>query len=267
MWIGAAEGIGAAGRRLYPDRAPISKEPPAAASPEPCRPDVGDQLRAGSSAASRFGPRPHGGRFVVHARADLRAGLAHPERRRRGRSAAPSSGRDEVETVRLRLAKQLAHTTRRSTDLICVGTGPPRTPSSVMGRATEKDSKSARPTDQRARSGTGTLIGLNVGLPPVSGRLPPRPSHYGPSWRRVLFVDLAAAPARSPVACSAACSTSTGVSKAQNPSDEARAIEAWSALGGAGLGAIAGVLGTRGYEGQDARRKNDGRSASKTIRW
>ena len=112
----------------------------------------------------------------------------------------------------------------------------------------------------------GTLIGLNVGLlAGLIGAYAPDQSHYGPTWQRVLFIDLAAAAGAIAGGVFGCVFNVNGCLKAQNPSDEARAIEAWSALGGAGVGAIAGVLGTRRFQDEMPDGRTTGDSASATM--
>jgi hypothetical protein len=114
--------------------------------------------------------------------------------------------------------------------------------------------------------GPGTLIGLNVGLlAGLIGAYVPDQSHYGPTWQRVLFVDLAAAAGAIAGGVFGCVFNVDGCLKAQNPLPEARAIEAWAALGGAGVGAIAGVFGTRRFEDEMPDGRTTGESASATM--
>jgi hypothetical protein len=91
----------------------------------------------------------------------------------------------------------------------------------------------------------GALIGLNVGL--VAGLLGaylPDQSDYGPSWKRVLLIDLAAA-AGTVAGGVGGCVANVSGCLNGVPDDHARAIAAVSAIGGMVVGLVGGVLLTR----------------------
>jgi hypothetical protein len=91
----------------------------------------------------------------------------------------------------------------------------------------------------------GALIGLNVGL--AAGLLAaylPDQRKYGPSWKRVLLIDLAVG-AGMVAGGVAGCVANADDCLTQNPSANARAISAGSALAGGALGFIGGWLLTR----------------------
>jgi hypothetical protein len=91
----------------------------------------------------------------------------------------------------------------------------------------------------------GALIGLNVGLAAgLLGAYLPDQTKYGPTWKRVLLIDLAAA-AGAVGGAVAGCVANTVDCLKRDPSSSARAISAGSALAGGGLGILAGVLLTR----------------------
>lgn len=91
----------------------------------------------------------------------------------------------------------------------------------------------------------GALIGLNVGLAAgLLGAYLPDQTKYGPTWKRVLLIDLAAA-AGAVGGAVAGCVANTVDCLKRDPSSSARAISAGAALAGGGLGILAGVLLTR----------------------
>jgi hypothetical protein len=100
----------------------------------------------------------------------------------------------------------------------------------------------------------GAFIGLNVGLATgLLGAYVPDQTHYGPSWSRVLLVDLAAgagAVAGGVIGCVAnvaGCLTAA-------PDDGARARSALSALVGGAVGLGAGLLLTRHFDDDTSSR-------------
>jgi hypothetical protein len=91
----------------------------------------------------------------------------------------------------------------------------------------------------------GALIGLNVGLAAgLLGAYLPDQTKYGPTWKRILLIDLAAA-AGAVGGAVAGCVANTDHCLKTDPSSSARAISAGAALAGGGLGVLAGVLLTR----------------------
>jgi hypothetical protein len=91
----------------------------------------------------------------------------------------------------------------------------------------------------------GALIGLNVGLGAgiLATSLADK-SKYGPSWKRVLLVDLAAG-AGMLVGGIAGCVTNTNGCLTGVPDDDARALSAASGLAGGAIGLLGGILLTR----------------------
>ena len=90
----------------------------------------------------------------------------------------------------------------------------------------------------------GALIRLNVGL--AAGLLGAYldQSKYGPSWKRVLLIDLAVG-AGMVAGGVAGCVANTDHCLTENPGAGARAISAGSALAGGALGFVGGWLLTR----------------------
>jgi len=90
------------------------------------------------------------------------------------------------------------------------------------------------------------LIGLNVGLlGGILGAYLPDQTKYGPSWRRVLLVDLAAVAGVVAGGVAGCVSNVDGCLLARSPDGEAYARVARTALVGGAAGAVAGVLLTR----------------------
>ena len=97
----------------------------------------------------------------------------------------------------------------------------------------------------------GVLIGLNVGLAAgLMGAYLPDQSHYGPTWKRVVLVDLAAgagAIAGATFGCvfNPTCLSDSLSDPDRSAANRARSIAAFAALGGAAVGLTGGILLTR----------------------
>jgi hypothetical protein len=92
----------------------------------------------------------------------------------------------------------------------------------------------------------GALIGLNVGL--VGGLLGaylPDQSRYGPSWKRILLIDLGAGAGALAGAVGSCVALVDDCLNARTPNADARAVSAWVAIAGGALGALGGILMTR----------------------
>jgi hypothetical protein len=264
MWIGAAEGFGAAvvGYQLATHLGGPS--PPCL--PDPCRPELGDQLRAGfvgsiaglglgltaSALSSKHAPTYGRGWLLQSAAAGGAISGALLQVATKWKPYGPGWQHNVT---------QVSATTQ-PVGPACVDTGPDPT---MYGHTLFNCEDPAISTSALDLA-PGTLIGLNVGLlAGLMGAYLPDQSHYGPTWQRVLFVDLAAAAGAIAGGVFGCVFQVDGCLKAPNPSPDARAIEAWAALGGAGVGAIAGVLGTRGFEDEMPDGRTTGDSASATM--
>jgi len=92
----------------------------------------------------------------------------------------------------------------------------------------------------------GALIGLNVGLAAgLLGAYLPDQSRYGPSWKRILLIDLGAGAGALAGGVGSCVALVDDCLKARTPNADARAISAWVAIAGGGLGALGGILMTR----------------------
>jgi hypothetical protein len=95
----------------------------------------------------------------------------------------------------------------------------------------------------------GILIGLNVGLAAgLLGAYLPDQSRYGPSWKRVLLIDLATGAGAVAGGVFGCVFDVDGCLSALHPTPGARSIAAWAALGGAGFGAVGGIVLTRSFD-------------------
>jgi hypothetical protein len=255
MWIGALEGFGTAlvGYQLVANAG--SAEPPCV--PSPCRAALGDQLRAGligsvaglglgltaSALSSKRAPTYGRGWLIQSAAAGgaISGALFQVALKWKPysnvwyntvtRSSGPTPQRPCVDTY-----------------VVDTGADPP-----------VDFYNCAIPSTSILDLAPGMLIGLNVGLVAgLVGAYKPDQSHFGPTWQRVLFVDLAAAAGAIAGGVFGCVSNVSGCLRKQDPTPDARAIVAWWALGGATVGAVAGVFGTRHFEDE----MPDGRTTS-----
>jgi len=264
MWIGAAEGFGTGlvGYQIVSHEGTPS--PPLC--PQPCRADLGDQLRAGfvgsiaglglgltaGALSSRHAPTYGRGWLIQSAAA---GGAISGALFQVAMKWKPYGSSWPVSVEQFDTSPDPTNHNHPPEKVACV----PTTGTLVNCGVGTTSALDLAP---------GTLIGLNVGLAAgLLGAYLPDQSRYGPTWRRVLFVDLAAAAGAIAGGVFGCVFNVDGCLKAANPSDEARAIEAWSALAGAGVGAIGGVLGTRHFEDEmpDGRTTGDSASAPMPV--
>ena len=265
MWIGAAEGFGTGvvGYQVATHFGGAS--PPCI--PEPCRPDIGDQLRAGfvggiaglglgltaGALSSKHAPTYGRGWLIQSAAAGgaISGALLQVATKWKPYGSGWQNNVEQLDASQIN-------------KLPCMDTNTMTSPPS--GQAPKELYNCAVPATSALDLAPGTLIGLNVGLlAGLVGAYAPDQSHYGPTWQRVLFIDLAAAAGGIAGGVFGCVFNVDGCLKIPSPSPEARAIEAWAALGGAGVGAIAGVLGTRRFEDEMPDGRTTGDSASATM--
>jgi hypothetical protein len=241
MWIGTAEGLmgGVVVRQVMTARGQVIDPCP---GPDPCRGSVADQLRAGFVGA------------LPGLTLGLTAGALTSHR-------APTYGRVAlIQSAALGGAllggvAQLAvkwkpyGTSWEYTVHELQGLGPDMTtpPSKdcipVPGESTFSCAVQDNSVFDQA---PGALIGLNVGLAAgLLGAYLPDQSRYGPSWRRVLLVDLGAGAGALAGGVGSCVALVTDCLKNPTPMADARAISAWIAIAGGGIGALSAILLTR----------------------
>ena len=259
MWIGAAEGFGTSVVGYQVATHFGGGSPPCI--PEPCRPNVSDQLRvgfAGSIAGLGLGLTA-GALSSKHAPTYGRGWLIQSA----AAGGAISGALLQVATQWKPYGSGWQHNVEQVGGLPppgvpCVDTGT----TIANGQNMQVEAYNCvGPTSTSALDlAPGTLIGLNVGLlAGLIGAYAPDQSRYGPTWQRVLFVDMAAAAGAIAGGVFGCVFNVNQCLEAPDPNAKARAIEAWAALGGAAAGAIGGVLGTRHFEDEmpDGRTTGD----------
>jgi hypothetical protein len=254
MWIGAAEGFSAGmiweQVNTYHEAIPATSPCP---GPHPCRPSLGEQLRGGfvgslpglaiglTTGVLTADRAPTYGRATLIQSAALGGFLTgalvqltvqwQPYGEGWQRSVRPPTGVQDI----------------KDNDGT-IGPGPDgRT--ACMNMFNKNDPSASPPCAFNATSVLdlmpGALIGLNVGLAAgLLGAYLPDQSKYGPSWKRVLLIDLATG-AGMVAGGVAGCVGNTEDCLTHNPSATARAISAGSALAGGALGFVGGWILTR----------------------
>jgi hypothetical protein len=237
MWIGGAEGaaIGVITQQIITSR----REPVLPCMGGPCRGPLGNQLRAGFiasipgwavgiTAGALFANKaPSYGRVALMQSAALIGGIA--------------GAMTQVATQWKPYGANWEYTVRPP---------PPDMPdpgADIRCDPIGEDRRCAYPERSMLDLLPGTLIGLNVGLAAgIMGAFLPDQSQPGPSWRRVLLVDLAfgaGAIAGATFGCVSNPSCLSG-----RPADGDRGIAAGAALLGGALGLAGGILLTRNIE-------------------
>jgi hypothetical protein len=262
-WIGAAEGMGLGfvWRQVDTDNGMPGDNCSPGANPQPCRPTIGNQLRAafvgslpglavGLTAGSLMAKKaPTYGRVALIQSAAL-GGMVAGALTQVTVNWKPY-GDSWEQTYR---APKDANDARIG-NLPGGGACPPPDPNDGS-EATKCIFKTSSIFDLAP----GALIGLNVGL--VTGLLGaylPSQSTYGPSLRRILLIDAAAGAASLAAGVGACVSLSDTCLRAPQPDDHARAIAAGAALLGGGIGLLGGILLTRNVDAEPPSS-----SASKT---
>ncbi len=260
-WIGAAEGMGVGfvWRQVTTHNnefdPAMDKDRCPAGGPEPCRPDAGSQLRA-----AFVGSIP--GLAIGLTSGSLLARKAPTYGRVTLIQSAALGGM--VAGALMQVALQW-----KPYGLGWEFTSDPREPTSAenaaTGRVPTSDPAGGGPCSYDATATTqapcifrqsstfdlapGALIGLNLGI--VAGALAsylPDQSKYGPTWKRVLLIDLAAGAGALAAGVGACVALSDSCLRAAQPDDGARAIAAGAALIGGGLGLLGGYLLTRNID-------------------
>ncbi len=240
MWIGALEGFSAGiiWRQVHASHQEVA---PPCLGPNPCRPTLGEQLRSGF-----VGSLP--GLAIGLTTGVLTADRAPTYGRATLIQSAALGGLFTGALVQLAtqwvpygegwdLSTRQVESTTKPDSSSCIDPTPVGT-SGVLWQCTAH-------TNSVLDLTPGALIGLNVGLAAgLLGAYLPDQTKYGPTWRRVLLIDLAAA-AGAIGGAVAGCVANTDHCLKTDPSPSARAISAGSALAGGGLGLLAGVLLTR----------------------
>ena len=266
-WIGAAEG--AIGGMLYHQIA-VYNRPPKLTPPEfegttndgclgpsPCRPPLGNQLRAwfvgslpgfalgigvGAATATRA---PTYGRVLLIQSAALAGALTGALTQVALQWKPYGSGWEYTKIAKPNTGAE-ANGGRDAGGAPCSYTF-----------TVDPDTKAVTNTSENCAYRTtsvldlapGALIGLNVGLAAgLLGAYLPDQTRYGPTWRRVLLVDLAAVSGALAAGVGACVALTDDCLKAAQTSEDARAIAAGAALLGGGLGILGGFVLTRHFD-------------------
>ena len=242
MWIGTAEGLmgGVVVRQVMTARGDVILPCP---GPDPCRGSVADQLRAGfvgtlpgltlglTAGALTAHRAPTYGRVALIQSAALGGALLGGVAQLAVKWK-PYGTSWEYTVHELAPAKD--------------SNGNPIAPSDHCTPNPDGNFSCAVQDNSVFDQAPGALIGLNVGLAAgLLGAYLPDQSRYGPSWRRVLLVDLGAGAGALAGGVGSCVALVTDCLKAPTPHADARAISAWIAIAGGGIGAISAILLTR----------------------
>jgi len=239
MWIGTAEGLmgGVVVRQVMTTRGDVIMPCP---GPDPCRGSVSDQLRAGfvgtlpgltlglTAGALASKHAPNYGRVALIQSAALGGAILG------GAAQLAFKWKPYGASWEYTIHEVIPDDVKKYPPTSCI-----RIPGSP-------DSNCAVPDNSVLDLAPGALIGLNVGLAAgLLGAYLPDQSRYGPSWKRILLIDLGAGAGALAGGVGSCVALVNDCLKKETPNADARAISAWVAIAGGGLGALAGILLTR----------------------
>ncbi|HEY7370697.1 MAG TPA: hypothetical protein VIF57_00870 [Polyangia bacterium] len=248
MWIGTAEGLtaGIVVRQVSTSRGMVDPVVSPCPGPDPCRGSVANQLRAGfvgslpglavglTAGALTAKHAPNYGRVALIQSAAL-GGLALGGISQIAFKWKPYGANWEF-TVHDQLAPDDPIASRDGVK--CIPS--PTNPGDISCAVHENSVFDLAP---------GALIGLNVGLAAgLLGAYLPDQSRYGPSWKRILLIDLGAGAGALAGGVGACVALVHDCLTAPTPGANARAISAWAAIAGGAIGLAGGVLLTRHYD-------------------
>jgi hypothetical protein len=243
MWMGGAEG--AAAGIIWRQVSTVNSKA-VAPCPSPCRGPIGEQLRAGfigtlpglglglTTGALLSSHAPRYGRVALIQSAALGGALTGALVQLATQWKPYGSGWQY--TVR---QPDLGDTVTGSTTLnggVGCGTDPANPLNCAFAGSSVLDLM------------PGALIGLNVGLAAgLLGAYLPDQSRYGPTWKRILLIDLAAGAGALAGGVAGCVSDVDGCLNA-TPKDHARGVAAIWAMAGGAAGLLGGVLLTRHFD-------------------
>jgi hypothetical protein len=245
MWIGTAEGLmgGVVVQQIMTTRGEVVEPCP---GPDPCRGPISDQLRAGfvgtlpgltlglTVGALTAKRAPNYGRVTLIQSAALGGALFG--------GAAQLAFKWKPYGLSWEFTVHDDYTSDQKAKLMTSAPSAKCIPSITD----PTNFRCAVPDNSVFDLAPGALIGLNVGLAAgLLGAYLPDPSRYGPSWKRVLLIDLGAGAGALAGGVGSCVALVDDCLKAKTPNADARAISAWVAIAGGGLGALGGILMTR----------------------
>jgi hypothetical protein len=264
MWIGAVEGfsVGMIWEQVHAYNEPIDHQTSPCPGPHPCRPSLGVQLRGGfvgslpglalglTTGVLTADRAPTYGRATLIQSAALGGFLTGALVQLTVQWQPYGDGwqntiRDaQTTTLPSRMGRTPTYDERPSGSNQCLY--PPIMVPMVPGTTdTTWNWKCSYSATSVLDLMPGALIGLNVGLAAgLLGAYLPDQTKYGPSWKRVLLIDLAVG-AGMVAGGVAGCVANTEDCLTKDPGSTARAISAGSALAGGAVGFVGGWLLTR----------------------
>jgi hypothetical protein len=250
MWIGTAEGLmgGVVVRQVMTAQGEVIKPCP---GPDPCRGSVSDQLRAGfvgtlpgltlglTAGALTSKRAPNYGRVTLIQSAALGGAIF-------GAAAQLAFKWKPYGTSWEYTVHEYGPILDSTGKPILDSMGNKQAPLDHCTPNTDGNFNCAVQDNSIFDLAPGALIGLNVGLAAgLLGAYLPDQSRYGPSWKRILLIDLGAGAGALAGGVGSCVALVDDCLKAETPRTDARAISAWVAIAGGGLGALAGILLTR----------------------